>query len=55
MSKTDKELTVELLSAYITSWHSNGSTQAINFDELQNLIKTTHKTIHELPKESAEQ
>lgn len=55
MSKTDKELTIELLSAYITSWNSKGSTQAINFDDLQNLIKTTYKTIHDLPKESAEQ
>lgn len=51
MSKTDKELTVELLTTYISAWNSADRTSAINFEELQSLIKMTHKTIQALPKD----
>ncbi|WP_348922040.1 hypothetical protein [Enterococcus rotai] len=49
MSKTDKELTAEIVNNYLAAWFSSGKTSPLDFDSLQNLIKQTHKTIQDLP------
>ncbi|SPT99128.1 Uncharacterised protein [Lysinibacillus capsici] len=49
MAKTDKELTAEIVSTYVTSWNGNGKTSPVNFTELTDLIKSVHKTLRELP------
>ncbi|MEC3942281.1 hypothetical protein [Enterococcus mundtii] len=51
MSKTDKELTIELLKDYLTAWHDAERTSPVKFDELQKLIKQTYETIKSLPEE----
>ena len=49
MSKTDKELTVEILNNFVTSWNSCRRTEPIDQKQLIDLIKDVHKTIQDLP------
>ena len=49
MSKTDKELTVELVNNYVNSWNAADRTNPIKTDLFIQIIKTVHKTIQELP------
>ena len=48
MSKTDKELTAEIVTNYISSWNSSDRTQAMKSNELISLIKSVHSTLKEL-------
>ncbi|EEP1904732.1 hypothetical protein HA669_001008 [Listeria monocytogenes] len=49
MSKTDKELTVEIVNNFITAWNSSDKTSPINSANLDDLIKSVHSTLQELP------
>lgn len=49
MSKTDKELTVEVVNNFISSWDSAERTNAIDSPQLINLIQSVHKAISSLP------
>lgn len=48
MSKTDKELTTEIINGYISSWNSNANNIPIQPDQLVDIIKTVHTTIKDL-------
>ncbi|MGM0168287.1 hypothetical protein IGI39_004042 [Enterococcus sp. AZ135] len=55
MSKTDKELAIDVAIAYIEATsvkvkQNNGTTIVIPFDHLNNIIKTVHKTLSDLEK-----
>lgn len=49
MAKTDKELTVEIVSAFITSWNSREEAALLQLDDVKDLIKNIHDTISQLP------
>lgn len=49
MAKTDKELTAEIVSTYITSWNARDKSNPVNKPQLIDLIQTVHRTIQELP------
>ncbi|MEY8514213.1 hypothetical protein [Lactococcus taiwanensis] len=48
MSKTDKELTTEIVTNYISSWNSAPNTKPIKSDALISIIKHVHATLKEL-------
>lgn len=48
MSKTDKELTTEIVTNYVSSWNSAPNTKPIKSDALISLIKAVHSTLKEL-------
>lgn len=48
MSKTDKELTVEVVNAYIQSWFLRTNTLSMKPDEVINLIDSVYNTISKL-------
>ncbi|MBV4417429.1 hypothetical protein [Clostridium tyrobutyricum] len=45
MSKTDKELTVELAIAFINSWNSREHVNPINIDDTVEVFKKFYKAI----------
>lgn len=49
MCKTDKELTVEIVNNFITDWYSSNKTTPINSTGLEDLIKSVHSTLQNLP------
>jgi len=49
MSKTDKELTTEIVTSYIESWNARNTANPINKPQLIDLIQTVYKTIQDLP------
>lgn len=55
MSKTDKELTVEVVNNYVSSWNASDRTNAIKSDVLQALIKDVHRTIQNLPESTKQE
>lgn len=50
MSKTDKELTVEVVNTFVTAWFSKSTTKSLSGDDLTRLIEDVHKTISTLDK-----
>ena len=48
MAKTDKELTAEITSAFITAWFQRQSTAPLNGDSIANIIKDVYSAIHSL-------
>lgn len=50
MMKTDKELAVEVVSAYISAWFSRSqeSIRPLDGDTLETLIKDAYNAIHSL-------
>ncbi len=50
MGKTDKELTVEVVTAYLAAWSSKENTVAINGAGLECLIQDTYNVISNLDK-----
>ena len=51
MLKTDKELTVEIVCTFISSWNAKNSTNAIDAKHVPDLITTVHKALSSLPSE----
>lgn len=51
MSKTDKELTVEVVTTYLEAWFNSGKTSPLDFEDLQLLITKTYETVQNLPTE----
>lgn len=49
MSKTDKELTVEVVNNFVSSWNSSHGTSPIPTKNLVELIQTVYTTISSLP------
>ena len=47
MNKTDKELAVDVVVAYLRAWSGEGKTPT-KFDGLSPLIEMVYKTIHAL-------
>ena len=48
MNKTDKELTVEVVNTFVEAWNGKSNTNALNADNLVDLIKCVYNTIHSL-------
>lgn len=50
MSKTDKELTVEIVNSFVKSWNENTSANSsnINLDDLCETISKVYETIKSL-------
>lgn len=48
MAKTDKELTVELVNNYISSWNNSSNTTPANKPDFLSLLKDVHKVVKEL-------
>lgn len=51
MAKTDKELTTEIVCAFIESWNAKNGTQALNIGDVVDIIESVHQTIHALSKD----
>lgn len=51
MSKTDKELTVEIVNNFITSWNNRPTTTTFQGPELEKLIQDVYAIIQSLPEE----
>lgn len=51
MSKTDKELTVEVVNNFVSSWNSADHTNAIEPLDVIDLIKNVYTTISTLSEE----
>lgn len=49
LSKTDKELTVEIVNSFISAWNSADKTNPINTPQLEDLIKNVHSILQGLP------
>lgn len=50
MPKTDKEMAVELVSAYISAWFSNENVvRPLDGATMSGLIKDAYNAIHSLP------
>jgi hypothetical protein len=49
MSKTDKELTIEVVQTFIESLHAKQGTSPLNGTQVMDLIKSIHSTIQNLP------
>lgn len=49
MTKTDKELTIELVNNYVNSWNNATSTKAMTADVVADIVKLFHETIQTLP------
>lgn len=55
MPKTDKELTVELVSAYISAWFSRENVlRPLDGETVTALVKDSYNAIHSLPESSAD-
>jgi len=54
MSKTDKELTVEIVNTVISSWLVSGTREPIPDGNLQAFIENVYETLSSLGKESKE-
>lgn len=52
MSKTNKELAIDVAIAYITSLHAKTNYQALDIKDTQNIIETTYKTLEKLDADS---
>ena len=50
MSKTDKELTVEVVCSYMHAWGTQHNCIPVKHAELPGLIKDVYKTISDLDK-----
>ncbi len=48
MAKTDKELTAEIVSAYVPSWNISDGTQPMDHNELVQLINDVHSALQKL-------
>lgn len=48
MAKTDKELAVEITEVFIQSWNAKNNTQAIQTEDVSDILKTVYKTLREL-------
>ena len=48
MSKTDKELTVEVVNTFVSSWFSKSNTSALTGAALVSLIEDVYQTISSL-------
>lgn len=55
MSKTDKELTTEIVCSYINAWGTQNNCIPVKQGELPSLIKSIYNTIHFLDKSSDEE
>lgn len=53
MSKSDKELTVEVVTSYLDAWSGQNKVPPKQ-NELPNLIQMIYKTIHNLEKSEKE-
>lgn len=49
MPKTDKELTAEIVIAYVQSWNGARGTNALQPSNLVNLIQGVYETLRSLP------
>ena len=48
MCKSDKELTVEIVNNYVSSWNASGKGNLIKAGELVDLIKAVYETLYAL-------
>ncbi|MDM7651160.1 MucR family transcriptional regulator [Lactococcus lactis] len=48
MAKTDKELTAEIVSAYVPSWNISDGTKPMDHNELMQLINDVHSALQKL-------
>lgn len=48
MSKTDKELTAEIVTSYISSWNSSENVLPMKATELIDLLQAVHSTLKTL-------
>ncbi len=48
MSKTDKELTIEVANAFITSWFSRDNLAPLKGKDVTGMIKTVYQTVKSL-------
>lgn len=48
MAKSDKELTTEIVIAFINSWNAKEITSALQPENIPDLINTVYSTIHAL-------
>jgi hypothetical protein len=53
MSKTDKELATEIVTAWLDAWSGQGKVPA-KINELPDLIQTVFDAVHKLPNEPQE-
>ena len=53
MAKTNKELTAEIVIAYVQSWNNSQYTKPMQPDELVDTIKTVYSTICGLSNDQA--
>lgn len=49
MSKTDKELTVEVVNNFVSSWNSSNGTTPIVTEQLLDLMESVYTTISSFP------
>jgi predicted transcriptional regulator len=52
MSKTDKELTTEIVCSYINAWGSQTNCIPVKQDQLSNLIEDVYKTVANLGRDN---
>lgn len=50
MNKTDKELTVEIVNAFINSWSGNPKFAPCTIESIPEIIRTVYDTISNLDK-----
>lgn len=48
MSKSDKELTVEVVNTFVQSWNDKNNTSALSVENVTDLIKAVHSTVKNL-------
>lgn len=48
MSKTDKELTIEVTNAFITSWFSRDNLAPLKGKDVTDMIKAVYQTVKSL-------
>lgn len=46
---SDKEITVELVKAFVTSWNAAQGTSKVSQDEYIDLIQSVHEAVINLP------
>lgn len=49
MSKTDKELAVELMGNYLKAVHSNGNIKPLNAAGIKDLLNICYEAVKEIP------
>lgn len=51
MSKTDKELAVEVTNNFVSSWLSSSKDHTLSIANINDMLKAVHTTLQTLPEE----